>query len=170
MSGRPGVIVGDTVHSVQGPMLAVGQVAPDFLLQRRDLEMRTLEDYSDKIKIISVVPSVDTRVCQIQTKRFSNEVGRLDERIVLITVSADLPYALARFCVEEGIDNAEALSDHYTMQFADDYGVFDTDWRICQRAVFVVDRENVIQHAEYVPVIGDEPDYDTALEVVNSLL
>ena len=112
MSGRPGVIVGDTVHSVQGPMLTVGQVAPDFLLQRRDLEMRTLEDYSDKIKIISVVPSVDTRVCQLQTKRFSNEVGRLDERIVLITVSADLPYALARFCVEEGIDNAEALSDH----------------------------------------------------------
>lgn len=170
MSDRLGVIVGDTVHSVQGPMLAVGQEAPEFLLQRRDLEMRTLADYNDKIKIISCVPSVDTRVCQIQTKRFSNEVGLLDERIVLITVSADLPYALARFCVEEGVDNAEALSDHYTMQFADDYGVFDTDWRICQRAVFVVDTENIIRHAEYVPVIGDEPDYEAALAVVDSLL
>lgn len=170
MSNRTGVLVGDSEHAVQGPMLSVGQTAPDFLLQRRDLEMRTLADYSDKVKIISVVPSVDTRVCHIQTKRFSNEVGVLDERIVLLTVSADLPFALARFCVEEGIDNAEALSDHYSMQFAHDYGVLDTEWRICQRAVFVVDEENVIRHAEYVHVISDEPDYETALATVNSLL
>ena len=170
MSGRPGVVVGDTEHNIQGPMLEIGQTAPDFSLLRRDLEMRTLADYSEKVKIISVIPSVDTRVCHIQTKRFSNEVGVLDERIVLITVSADLPFALARFCVEESINNAEALSDHHHMKFAEDYGVLDTVWRICQRAVFVVDGENVVRHAEYVPVISDEPDYETALAVVNSLL
>ena len=170
MGGRPGVLVNGVEHNVQGPMLEVGQPAPDFSLLRRDLQMRTLADYSGKVKIISVVPSVDTRVCHIQTKRFSNDVGVLDERIVLITVSADLPYALARYSVDEGIDNAEALSDHYFMKFAEDYGVHDTDWRICQRAVFVVDGENIVRHAEYVPIISDEPDYDAALVVVNSLL
>ncbi len=170
MGGRPGVLVNGVEHNVQGPMLEVGQPAPDFSLRRRDLQMRTLADYSGKVKIISVVPSVDTRVCHIQTKRFSNDVGVLDERIVLITVSADLPYALARYCVDEGIDNAEALSDHYFMKFAEDYGVHDTDWRICQRAVFVVDGENTVRHAEYVPIISDEPDYDAVLAVVNSLL
>ena len=170
MGGRPGVLVNGVEHNVQGPMLEVGQPAPDFSLLRRDLQMCTLVDYSGKVKIISVVPSVDTRVCHIQTKRLSNDVGVLDERIVLITVSADLPYALARYCVDEGIDNAEALSDHYFMKFAEDYGVHDTDWRICQRAVFVVDGENIVRHAEYVPIISDEPDYDAALVVVNSLL
>ena len=132
--------------------------------------MCSLANYGGKIKIISVIPSVDTKVCQIQTQRFSNEVGRLDERVVLLTVSADLPFALVRYCVEEDVDNLEALSDHFTMKFSDDYGVYDTEWRICQRSVFVLDNDNVIRYAEYVPVIGDEPDYDAALAVVNSLL
>lgn len=170
MSERPGVLVGDAEHHVQGEMLTVGQQAPDFSLLRRDLEMCSLADYGDSIKIISVVPSLDTRVCQMQTRRFSNDVGELDARLVLITVSADLPFAMSRFCNEEGIQNIEALSDHYEMKFSDDYGVHDTEWRICQRSVFVLDSENTVRYAEYVPVIGEEPDYDAALAVANSLI
>ncbi|MYI40633.1 MAG: redoxin domain-containing protein [Chloroflexi bacterium] len=87
----------------------------------------------------------------------------------MLTVSADMPFALGRFCGAEGIDNTETLTTQRDMQFADDYGVHDTEWRICQRAVFVLDRDNVLRHVEYVGVIGDEVDYDSALAAARAL-
>lgn len=165
---RQGMMVGDSEHNIQNDMLEVGASAPDFNLISNDLSSKSLADYAGQVKIISVIPSIDTGVCSEQTRRFNTEAASLGETVVL-TVSADMPFALGRFCGSEGIENTETLSAHRDMQFADDYGVHDTDWRICQRAVFVLDRDNVVQHAEYVPVIGDEVDFAAALAKAREL-
>ncbi len=165
---RKGMMVGDNEHTIQNDMLQVGAPAPDFALIANDLSSKSLADYAGKVKVISVIPSIDTGVCSDQTRRFNQEAAGLSDTVVL-TVSVDLPFALGRFCGNEGIDNTETLSTHRDMQFADDYGVHDTDWRICQRAVFVLDRDNVLQHAEYIPVIGDEVNFDAALAKVRQL-
>lgn len=165
---RKGMMVGDNEHSIQNEMLQVGSPAPDFALIANDLSSKSLADYAGKVKVISVIPSIDTGVCSDQTRRFNQEAAGLSDTVVL-TVSVDLPFALGRFCGNEGIDNTETLSTHRDMQFADDYGVHDTDWRICQRAVFVLDRDNVLQHAEYIPVIGDEVNFDAALAKARQL-
>ena len=165
---RKGMMVGDNEHPIQGDTLEVGAAAPDFNLIANDLSSRSLADYAGKVKIISVIPSIDTGVCSAQTRRFNEEAAGLSDTVVL-TVSADMPFALGRFCGAEGIDNTETLSTQRDMQFADAYGVHDTEWRICQRAVFVLDRDDVLRHAEYVPVIGDEVDFDTALATARSL-
>lgn len=165
---RKGLMVGDSEHHVRNEMLEIGAAAPDFNLTANDLSSKSLADYAGKVKVISVIPSIDTGVCADQTRRFNGEAAALENTVVL-TVSADMPFALGRFCGSEGIDNTETLSTQRDMQFADDYGVHDTDWRICQRAVFVLDRENVVQHAEYVPVIGNEVDFDAALAKAKEL-
>ncbi len=165
---RKGLMVGESEHPVQNEMLAIGAAAPDFSLVANDLSSKSLADYAGKVKVISVIPSIDTGVCADQTRRFNTEAAALANTVVL-TVSADMPFALGRFCGSEGIDNTETLSTQRDMQFADDYGVHDTDWRICQRAVFVLDRENVVQHAEYVPIIGNEVDFDAALAKAKEL-
>ena len=165
---RKGMMVGDSEHTIQNDMLQVGGPAPDFNLIANDLSSKSLADYAGKVKVISVIPSIDTGVCSDQTRRFNQEAAALSDAVVL-TVSVDLPFALGRFCGSEGIDNSETLSTHRDMRFADDYGVHDTDWRICQRAVFVLDRDNVVRHAEYVPVIGDEVDFDAALAKAREL-
>ncbi len=166
---RPGMKVGPNEHTVQHEMLTVGATAPDFTLIAPDLSPRTLTNYDGKVKVISVVPSVDTGVCSAQTRRFNAEAATLGVEIAVLTVSADLPFALKRYCGNEGIENTETLSAHRDMKFADDYGVHDVDWRVCQRAVFVLDKNNIVQHAEYVPVIGDEVDFDAALSKAKSL-
>ena len=166
---RKGMMVGDNEHNIQNAMLEVGAKAPDFILIANDLSQKSLADYAGKVKVISVVPSIDTGVCSAQTRRFNEAAADLEDTAVL-TVSADMPFALGRFCGNEGIDNTETLSTHRDMKFADDYGVHDTDWRICQRAVFVLDRNDIIQHAEYVGVIGNEVDFARALAKARDLV
>lgn len=170
MSARPGMMVGSNEHPVQGPMLEPGSSAPDFSLIAPDFSSRSLKDYRGKVKVFSVIPSIDTRVCSAQTRRFSEEAAKLSEGIAILTVSADLPFALKRYCANEGIENTETLSTYRDMKFADDYGVHDTAWRTCQRALFVVDQQDVIRYAEYVPVIGNEVNFDAALTVARSLV
>lgn len=165
---RKGMMVGDNEHEVQNEMLAVGSAAPDFTLIGNDLGSRTLSDYAGKVIVISCIPSIDTGVCADQTRRFNELAAALEEAVVL-TVSADMPFALGRFCGAEGIENTETLTTQRDMAFADAYGVHDIDWRICQRAVFVLDRDNIVRHAEYVPVIGNEVDFDAALAVARAL-
>lgn len=170
MADRPGMMVGDVEHTIQNDMLEVGAKAPDFVLLTPKLEERTLADYAGKVKILSVVPSVDTSVCSAQTRKFNKEAADLSDDIAVLTISADLPFALGRYCGNEGIENSETLSTYKDMQFADDYGVHDIDWRVCQRAVFVLDKDNVIQHAEYVHVIGNRVKFKDALEKARSLV
>ena len=167
---RPGMIIVDREFPVQGSMLEIGQLAPEFHLTANNWSGRSLDDYAGKIKIISVVPSLDTRVCAAQTRRFNQEASALGDDVVVLTVSADLPYAQGRWCAAEGIDRVETLSDHKTMAFSDAYGVHVSDIRICQRAVFVLDRDNTVRHAEYVHKIGDEPDYEAVLTATKALI
>lgn len=170
MANRSGMKVGNAEHNVQYDMLDVGTTAPDFELVANDLSTKSLADYDGKVKVISVIPSIDTSVCSAQTRRFNEEAAKLGDKVIVLTVSADMPFALKRYCGNEGIDNTETLSTYRDMKFADDYGVHDTDWRVCQRSVFVVDKDNVVQYAEYVPVIGDEVDFVAALSKAQNLI
>ncbi|MCA9905720.1 MAG: thiol peroxidase [Anaerolineae bacterium] len=167
---RRGMDVAGNELTVQGEMLQVGQPAPDFTLTANNWQAKTLADYTGKIKIISIVPSLDTRVCATQTRRFNQEASNLSDDTVVLTVSADLPYAQRRWCAAEGIDRVETLSDHKTMNFSTAFGVNVVDLRICQRSVFVLDRENIVRHAEYVYMMGDEPDYEAALAAARALV
>lgn len=167
---RPGMKVGPIEHHIQYDMLTVGSKAPDFKLLANDRSERTLANYEGKVKIISVIPSIDTRVCSAQTRRFNQEAASLSDNIVILTVSADTTFALRRYCDNEGIDKTETLSTYMDMKFADDYGVHDTDWRACQRALFVLDKDNIIRYAEYVPLIGQEVNFDAALQIARELV
>lgn len=159
-------MVGSAGHTVRGPVLKVHETAPDFELIANNFNVRTLKDYEGKIKILSVVPSLDTPVCSAQTRRFNQEAANLGEDVIVLTISADLPFAQKRWCGAEGIDRVETLSTYKDMKFSDDYGVHDLDWRVNQRAVFVLDKENHIVHAEYVPVLGQEVNFEAALNAV----
>ncbi len=170
MAGRPGMVVRGVEHPVRGEMLNVGSKAPDFALVANDWSIKTLADYGNKIKILSVVPSLETSVCAAQTRRFNEEAASLGDDVVVLTISADLPFTQKRWCGAEGIDRVETLSSHRDMKFSDDYGVHDTEWRINQRSVFVLDRDNTIRHAEYVPVMGNEVNFEAALAKVRELL
>ena len=131
MGNRPGMMVGPNEHTVIDDMLNVGDAAPDFKLLANDRSERTLASYDGKIKIISAIPSIDTGVCSAQTRRFNEEAAKLGDDIVVLTVSADLPFAQKRWCGAAGVDQVETLSTHQDMKFSDDYGVHDIDWRVC---------------------------------------
>jgi thiol peroxidase len=162
--------IGSKEFPVEGNMLVVGAHAPDFKLTANNWSSKTLSDYNGKVKILSVVPSLDTRVCSAQTHRFNQEASSMDRNIVILTISADLPYAQRRWCGAEGVDRVETLSDHMDMNFSTAYGVHVSDMRICQRAAFVVDQNDVIQYVEYVPKIGDEINFADVLLKAKSLM
>lgn len=151
-------------------MLEVGSPAPNFQLTSNSWQMKTLTDYAGKVKIFSIVPSLDTRVCSAQTRRFNQEATDLGEEIVVLTVSTDLPYAQQRWCGAEGITAVETLSDHKDVNFGSAYGLLVKELRILQRAVIVVDRQDVIRYVEYVPVMGNEVNFGAALEAARALI
>ena len=144
--------------TVCGPLLAGGQAAPDFELTTNSWQTVTLVDYGGKVKLVSVVPSLDTRVCDMQTRRFNEAAAALDENVVVLTVSADLPYAQRRWCGNAGIDRVQTLSDHKSMSFGDAYGTHIEDLRLNQRSVFVIDVQGPLVHVEYVLEFSDQPD------------
>jgi thiol peroxidase len=153
-----------------GPELKVGDKAPAFVVLGQDLKDVDSTTLAGKPMLISVIPSVDTGVCDLQTKRFNEEAGRLGDKITLLTVSADLPFALRRYCGANEIKNLLVVSDHRTMSFGAAYGTYIKEVRLESRAVFVVDGAGVIRHAEYVPTAGQHPDYDAALAVLAKLV
>lgn len=170
MTNRPGMLIGSHEFSVMSTMLNIGTPAPDFLLTANNWSSKSLANYDGKVKILSIVPSLDTSVCSAQTRRFNQEASELGQNIVILTVSADLPYAQSRWCGAEGVDRVETLSDHKDMNFSSAYGVHVTELRICQRAAFVVDKQNVVQYAEYVRNIGDEINFVAVLDKARSLV
>ncbi|EFO80564.1 redoxin domain-containing protein [Oscillochloris trichoides DG-6] len=157
-------------RSLTGPELKPGDVAPDFALINNKLETVTKATYAGKPLLISVVPSLDTGVCSKQTVRFNEEAAQLAEQANFVTVSADLPFAQIRWCGSNNADAVQALSDHRDMSFGAAYGTLLGDFRIESRAVFVVDAAGTISYVEYVPVAGQEPDYDKALAALKALL
>ncbi|TDJ33389.1 MAG: thiol peroxidase [Gammaproteobacteria bacterium] len=152
-----------------GDLPAVGSAAPDFLLVDVGLADRSLSDYSGKKKLISIVPSLDTPVCALSTKKFNEYASQHSDTVILV-VAADLPFAMGRFCGAEGTDNVVPLSMMRTKQFADDYGVLLTDGPLAgvtARAIVVLDENNQVIYSELVGEIGDEPDYEAALAALS---
>ncbi|MGB5604635.1 MAG: thiol peroxidase [Gammaproteobacteria bacterium] len=155
---------GKEIHTV-GDLPAVGSTAPAFTLTNAELGDSSLADYAGKKIVLNIFPSIDTGVCAESTRRFNTAAGSLDNTVVLC-ISADLPFALSRFCGAENLDNVITLSTFRNSEFGDDYGVRITDSPIAglmSRAVIVIDENGAIVHTEQVPEIAQEPDYDAAL-------
>jgi len=150
-----------------GPELKPGDTAPDFKLTDNALNSVTLRDTGANVRIISVVPSLDTPVCDAQTKRFNEEAARLPG-VDILTVSMDLPFAQKRWCGAFGVDKVKMLSDHKDGSFGSGYGTLIKELRIESRAIFVLDRKNQIRHAEYVKEVADHPNYESALSAARS--
>lgn len=153
-----------------GPELKVGDQAPDFNLSKNLLEQSTLSDYAGKVKLISVVPSLDTGVCDAQTRRFNEAASELGDDVIVLTISADLPFAQARWCGAAGVDRVITLSDYRDNSFGKAYGVLIKEFVIDMRSIFVIDQHNVIQYVEYLPEMAEHPDYEKAVEAVKNLL
>jgi len=145
-----------------GPELQAGDHAPDFNVVDGTLSPVNLEKTGHNVRIISVVPSLDTPVCDLQTKRFNEEAAKMSG-VDIITVSMDLPFAQKRWCGAFGVDRIKMLSDHRTGSFGEAYGTLIKDLRIESRAIFVLDSSNLIRYVEYVKEVADHPNYDAAL-------
>ena len=155
-SGNPLTLLGNDVE--------VGAQAPDFIVLANDLTPRTLGDYKGKTLIISTVPSLDTGVCDLETRRFNSEAASLSDDIKILTISCDLPFAQSRWCGAAGVDKLETLSDHKNLTFGLAYGVALKELRLLTRAIFVVNKEGRVIYKEIVPEISSEPNYENALQ------
>jgi thiol peroxidase len=152
-----------------GPALRAGDKAPGFSVLDGELKPVSLKDFAGKTKIISVTPSLDTPVCDLQLRRFNAEAVKMSADTVVLNISMDLPFAISRFCTGAGIDRVKALSDHREASFGAAYGVLIKELRLLARAVFVIDKNDVIRYVEIVPEITNQPDYDKALGAASKL-
>jgi len=152
-----------------GEPVEVGQTAKNFSVINNELGAATLEDYKGNICIISSVPSLDTSVCSIQTKRFNDEAVNLGDDVKILTISMDLPFAQARWCGAMDVENVVTLSDYKDADFGMKYGVLIKELRLLSRAVFVVDKDGVITYSQIVPEITNEPNYEEVLAAVKKL-
>lgn len=164
---RAGIVTmkGEQV-TLLGPDLQTGAAAPDFRVVDQAFEPIKLSDFKGRACLISVVPSLDTGVCALQTKRFNDEVAKLPDDVVMMTVSMDLPFAQKRFCEAEKIDRIQILSDSVWREFGLRYGVLIKDMGLLARSIFIVDRQGNIAYKEIVADISSQPDYDTALNII----
>ena len=151
-----------------GKQLKIGETAPDFSLRASDLSIKSLSDFAGKKKVISVVPSIDTGICSTQTRTFNKELSAMSDTVV-ITISADLPFAQARWCGVEGLEQAVMLSDYYDTEFGKTYGLLMAEWLLLARAVLVLDEDNKLVYAEYLENVNSEPNYQAAIEAVKAL-
>ena len=165
---RQATLKGNPITLV-GPELKKGDKAPEFSLNKSLVDLSSLSDFSNKIKLISVVPSIDTGVCDAQTRRFNEEAATLGDNVAVITVSADLPFAQARWCGAAGIDKVTLLSDYKGNKFGEAYGVLIKELSLDMRSIFVVDADNTIQYVEVLSEMTEHPNYEAALEAVRAL-
>ena len=153
-----------------GNAVTVGGKAPEFKALDGALGEKSLASYAGKVLVISSVPSLDTPVCDLETRRFNDEAGKLGDDVVVLTVSMDLPFAQNRWCGAAGVSHVKTLSDHRDASFGSAYGVLIKELRLLARAVFVVDRKGVLRYIELVKEVVNEPDYDAALKAVADCL
>ncbi|WP_031544491.1 thiol peroxidase [Salinicoccus luteus] len=154
--------------TLTGKELKVGDQAPDFKVLNTSLEEVNLSDYEGKRKLISVIPSIDTGVCSTQTKTFNERAAGVDN-VEVLTISNDLPFAQKRWTADEGLENAVTLSDHRDLSFGENYGVVMEELRLLARSVFILDENNKVVYVEYVPEGTDHPNYDKAIEALQSM-
>ncbi|UCH00588.1 MAG: thiol peroxidase [Deltaproteobacteria bacterium] len=162
MKGDPLTLIGDE--------LKLGDPAPDVEMLDNDLSSVKLSSFRDKVCVISSVPSLDTPVCDMETRRFNEEAGRLGSDVVILTISMDLPFAQKRWCGAAGVNRVTTLSDHRYAAFGEAFGVLIKEMRLLARAVFVVDRGGRIRYIQLVRELTQEPDYETVLDAVRRLL
>ncbi len=170
MEERKGAVTfkGDAVTLV-GPEIKVGNKAPDFRLLTTDMKEVGLSQSRSKVRLLSVVTSLDTPVCDLQTQRFEEEASRLKD-VVIYTISMDLPFAQARYCGAHDISNLQTLSDHREASFGTAYGVLIKELRLLSRAIFIVDTIDTVSYVEYVKEVTQHPDYNRALEALQKVI
>jgi len=168
---RPGAVtfLGNPLTAV-GPELKAGEGAPSFTVLSNDLKEVTLAGSAGKVRLISVVPSLDTPVCDMQTRRFNQEASSLGDSVVVLTISMDLPFAQKRWCGSAGVNRVQTLSDHRDSSFGLSYGTLIKELRLESRAIFVVDANDIIRYLEYVEEISSHPNYDAALAAARGSL
>lgn len=171
MQERKGLV---TIHgnplTLVGQEVKVGDQAPDFAVLDNDLNPKSLKDYAGKVLIISAVPSLDTPICDLETRRFNSEAGSLGANVQILTISMDLPFAQKRWCGAAGVDKLQTLSDHREASFGLAYGVLLKELRLLARAVFVVNRAGLVTYLQLVPEVTNEPDYEAVLQAVKAAL
>lgn len=163
------VTMGGNAVTIVGNEIKVGDKAPDFTVLTNDLKPFSLQDAGEKVKIISVVPSLDTGVCEFQTTHFNQEAAELGD-VVILTISVDLPFAQKRFCGAKGIDKVVTLSDHKDLSFGMNYGFVIEEFRLLSRGIVILDKDNVVRYVEYVKEVVEHPDYEKALEEAKKLI
>ena len=169
---RKGLLkVGGTDATIIGADIEIGQQAPRFTAHTFDWKtIDVLDATVGKVRIIAAVPSLDTGVCDRETRRFNEEAAALGEDVVIVTISADLPYAQKRWCGASGVDQVMVVSDHYDVNFGEKYGCLVKERRTLRRAVFVVNRDDKVTYADYMPELGIEPNYAEVLEAARQAL
>lgn len=155
--------------NLMGKDVKIGDAAPDFIVLDNGLAPKSLKDFAGKKLIISSVPSLDTPVCDTETRKFNEMAAKMGDDVAVLTISMDLPFAQARWCGAAGIEQVVTLSDYTQAAFGDAYGVLIEGLRLLARAVFVVDANGIIQHTQLVPEITEEPDYEAVLNAVKAL-
>ena len=171
MEKRTGIVTfaGNPI-ALLGKEVKVGDKAPAFTLLDNGLGEKTLADYAGKVKVISVVPSLDTGVCDAQTRWFNQNVSKLGENVVVLTVSVDLPFAQKRWCGAAGIDQVETLSDHRDLSFGENYGFVLEGLRLLSRGIVVIDKDDVVRYVEYVPEVTSAVNFDAAEAATKALV
>jgi len=170
MAERHGLI---TIHgdplTLVGDEIKVGSQAPDVELLDNDLNPVKLSSYLGKVLVIASVPSLDTPVCDIETRRFNDEAANLGSDIELVTISMDLPFAQKRWCGVAGITRIKTLSDHRQADFGMAYGVLIKELRLLARAIFILDRRGTVQYVQLIKEVADEPNYEEVLQTLNTM-
>ena len=162
MRGNPLTLIGSELN--------VGDAAPDIEVVDNDLTPVKLSNYKGKVCIVSTVPSLDTPVCDMETRRFNQEAANLGDDTVILTISTDLPFAQKRWCGAAGVEQVVTLSDHRDAAFGNAYGVLIKELRLLARAVFVIDKQGVVRYVQLVKEIAEEPDYDAVIAAAKELV
>jgi thiol peroxidase len=155
--------------TLSDPEIKAGQKAPDFKLLAADFAEVQLSQSRGKVRLLSVVHSLDTSVCDLQTQRFEEEAAKFKD-VVIYTISMDLPFAQARYCGTHDVKNLQTLSDHREASFGHAYGVLIEELRLLSRSVFIIDRNDIVRYVEYVPEVSQHPDYDKAIEALKEVV
>ena len=170
MNERIGIITArGNPLTLLGNEAKVGDKAPDFEVINNDMAPVKFSSFHGKTCIIASVPSLETKTCDLETRRFNDEAGKLGSDVTILTISMDLPFAQKRWCGAAGVDKVQTLSDHKDASFGTAYGVLIKETRLLARTLFVVDREGTIRYIQIVPDISREPDYEAVLDAVKKL-
>jgi thiol peroxidase len=171
MNERTGIITfKGNPFTLLGPELKTGEKAPDFSVVDNGLAPVTLASTAGKIRIISAVPSLDTPVCDTETRRFNQDAAGLPDSVVVLTISLDLPFAQKRWCGAAGIERVTTLSDYRERSFGQNYGVLIKELLLLSRAIFIVDAQDVIRYIQIVPEVTSEPDYAAVIAAAKALI